>query len=724
MDSIQIDFFDINDNLINFGIFGAKVDFNSISISYQFGYGLRKLSMKIKIEDNRSVVRKMFTSKVYKVTLSNGGEIEAVGIRSNEIPKYDFDKKELSVSFVGFKYILETVKMAREWKTEDFFGRLYVNVSEKQSYTQQAATKEVNGTLGIFAMLSDDETLTHGVTYVTYRWDFINQTDKAYSIEIPKVTYRSGEGVGFEVRNPTAGVRVVKVDATDTGDQILGITTPLPETPITGLDTSVISVGFLASDIYTADKPYGDGTTQFNGTYPGGTNTVILPFAWGEHVKYVNEVTLDIALSSGSSQVRAAIYDDTMTKRGEFDNTPTVTGGLPLAPYTFTRSGGMDIGSVDLGDPDKLYYLLLRFSNTAVNYSFKGQNTLTNPPNATFITNGYLRRSISSGAFPNMDNTFTEINNTPQWWVTMDFELISNVDDIYDQNDKVTFDKPIMKAKYTPSHSAYLAPNYTPIEILEDIILTTAPSFQWDASTIDSGINGGLELETFTTPYPKNASEIISELIRINSNSFLYSEVWAYDNGGVPRLHVISRDTSLDNKTYILDISKLSVMPIISQIDEIKNSIFVRYTDKEKLNKVLGPTNNPTLQDSESISNYGVRSFFYDAGEVSSTEALQIGESILREYKAPFPSGSITIKGKGLISNYSSGVLVDNIKVKSGHKILLLGYEDDLGNIDPVYQIMKADYNLGSDTLKITFNQSESLEVILRGFKKFRGSNI
>ena len=222
-------------------------------------------------------------------------------------------------------------------------------------------------------------------------------------------------------------------------------------------------------------------------------------------------------------------------------------------------------------------------------------------------------------------------------------------------------------------------------------------------------------------------ADALEKIYSVYSAAKLYPQVWAWDNGGVPRLELVVRDDIIQSPVYsIRTLSKnITVKPFSSV--EIYNYVFVRYTDENGQPQIISPESYPSLADGDPVDlGLNRKDYYHDAGEVSLAEALQAGEGIIAEFKIARDSGQVTIIGPDGILSYdtdSEGIGIHPATVKAMRKMVLVGHVAYDGTPDPVYQIRSARYNVGSGKLVLQYGDPGYSQAIFEGLKKKANSN-
>ena len=719
-------FYDVNGNLIvDIFDFGLIIDFDTLKFTTIFDEGEGRLTFNAFVGQNFSIVKRAFYSSIYKVELKDSsGTTLWVGRKSSEYPTYNADKQQLSVTFIGFFVLLKDMKLGKRWIENEVADNLDTPLARKENSEQLRGTIEPDGLNATFRMLSKDAELFHGVAYHYKQYtDKNNHALKSFAL---KMLARSGEGVGFEFWNEVANNLLLKVDATDTGDQKIQVGYVIPTTTITGIDTPTLGIRMIASDEFATNLFYGDGIETFAGTlnFIGlSENTFVLPFNKSFINKLINSVTVKLS-SNSSLSAAAAIYDDSFNKKGDFDNTVVIPISGTLNPYTFTKSGGMVVGND--ASANLLYYLVIRFNNVGNEVlGLTGRNVVTNPPSTTFVTNGYKGCASLAGAFPSRPASITMSSTAPSQWVKLEFELIQGTQSEYDQNDRASMINPVIKLKFNPLHSAYGAEFYNGPNLIEDTLLEgTNDVVKFDAELIPSGINNDNEFEeTIGSHEPKSIIEVLQSFYKVYNLGELYPAVWAYNNDGIPRFYLREREVFTNQEYLVINAGPDSrnVDVDIRNTSERINFVHVTYT-VDDIDMVADGYQYPQLID---LDNWLLvpKHYHYVDKEINLSGALQIGEGIINESKKSYPTGTVTITGDDSIRDFNNDIFIPADRIKAGQLVLLNNYIDELGNINPVLQVMRTEYDVKTQKLKLVFDLNTKLGNYLSNLKKFNNNN-
>jgi len=251
-------------------------------------------------------------------------------------------------------------------------------------------------------------------------------------------------------------------------------------------------------------------------------------------------------------------------------------------------------------------------------------------------------------------------------------------------------------------------------EIIKDI-RAKFTGINADESNIASNT---LDLTPFLTEGWERASDIANRAASFGDSSanawavgFLTSEyAKTFDGKGVL---FYEQQPVLTDYDYVIRLDEL-VTPVLLRRDSgnIWNWIVVGYTDALGRQQYLTPDDDASLTDATSVSTYGQRDYVLSYGQITSTEAADLGQRFLAQYKDPKYSFSAPLLVRGNI-RAKAGNPVPACRIRAGKRIKIENYLRDLSGTGLTALISMTDYDADTQTCSITLGQPDSLAVRL-----------
>ena len=695
------------------------IDFTTAAMSTEWGKGERDLTFVAFTDNIDNYVLKFFREEAFFIEFYLDSTMIWAGYRGGNVPQYDSIACTISLTFVGYYAMLDERLLNKMWVDSHSVDRLRELPSRQTNLIQKEGEITPSNAERKIKIVLDNKLLNRGDLrfYTEYK------TKGAYPIKKIEGQFylRSGEGMLVVGHNPVGPLNFLTVDLSTTGDQINGVTAAVDSlvsvVPTNLTDLYQLNIG-TSLEVSTIEL-YGDGVAELTNPLQATQDAHVLPFEKSFSWSVLSSVKIRMRYLAAGTSVTAAVYDDNKEYLGTFDN--SVNLAATMSDVIFTSAGGIDIGSTAAAG--KLFYIVVLVSNAPVDNFIEGTFSATNPPNATYVTNGYERVAILGGSFP---ASFTDSIPVTYNWVTMQLNLTQRAQDIYDQNDTVDLLDLTTKLLYHPDHDQYQTESYLGDELLQDIVLEKLPEYDPDFTDLPANINGGLPLESITSinAKPETLRSLIDRIIAVYDGGEYGILVYAANNGGTPKL-AIKDKTNIPAPFYTLDTKSESVDLRLNYTNTIYNYIYATYIDPDGIDGEVSPLTDPTLKDTVSISRYGQRDYHYDAGEMTEAEATTAAKGFLAQYKQPRPGGTITVSGGNAVkfANHPQ-VSISPALVRAGESVVLVGYTDALGVIDPIYLIHSTNWDAGTNTLLISFESKTVLQNILGNLKARRNTNM
>lgn len=693
------------------------IDHSSIEASTAVGYGERSFSFNLLCTDYQArAYFRYFSTQVYLIEVLYDNEAVWVGVKDISSPQLDdYENGPIRCLFVGYYSDLDNNLIDKVWIDKFAVKGIFEDESRSQSEEQKKGGKELDGNKLKTRMLAKDETIAMGADYYYLRY----KSSGGYPLQSYETTFQTRSGEGVRARFLNGGTQIGNYDLLFTGDQTELNTKTISTTTVSGSDTDTLDILIGTSATDTVILNYGSGTTQLPKDLLVNENAIVIPFH-KDFVRLVSDVTVYMNVSSGTLTFRAAIYDDSNNKLGDFDNEVVVNTVTPLVQaVTFTKAGGLNIGQ--LTGANLLYYLVIRSSvagGTLPSIGFLGVGSVSVP--SGFIAGSYRRSAILGGAYPNFPLTFADSSTYNTDWIKADFSLINQDELELDQNDLVIFEDMTIKQKYHPLHTDYINPTYTVKGILQDIAREYLDNFAYDDALIADSINGGgsVEYSAIVGDGVLPVATVINRLLLLSSDKDFYYLVYAYDNNRVPRIKVIEREPVQLETNYYISTKDKNVKVSLNSTPQIRNYIYVTYLDTNGQKRIISPRTHPQLESVASQeSGYGKRAFTFDAGaNRTEAEALNIGLGILANFAFQRPSGTVRIRDTVRLVGSTTRRAVQFIK--AGQTITINDYDTGNGVVSLRYLISGVNYTANGNEATLTFDEAELSENILKALSK------
>lgn len=686
------------------------IDQNSIIFDTALFYGERSLKFNVLATENQTRPFYNFLKLTYRIELRLNGDLIWVGkLEQGQPSTSNYNDGIISVSFTGFVSLLDRL-----------VDKLWVDIlsadalNDPQSIREQPSTfpsqidgrREKDSNSLKTSIVAKTKLLTRGNVY--YKLEY--RANGGYEIEEIEGTFDFRSGEGLFVRGENGATIFFSVGLSETGDQQSIKRYTLPPTEVTGTltDTYILGLGF--SPLSGFNYTYGvNNEIVFIAMPAGVTNSVIAPvLISGSDSISIEGIRIFLQFTNPQT-VQVSLADDDYSNIRVFDTIINVPGG-PGVFYNFNRLAPVTISR------GVKYRVLIYISDapiTALGYRTRGMESVVNPPDPTFVSNGYL----SVGTMADISSVPTGIVTQSSRWQYVELIPEQTSEDLIDQNDNIIIESLTTRLRYNSLHPQYLAPSYNIKELIIDTVLEFLPEYSTDFSTIADDIYGGLPVDYsgVTTFESLQASDLIKKLMLLSQDEYYYI-VYSYNNGGVPRLSVIKREvpTVAD---YAVTTKDDNATIEINSVSEIRNYVLITYTDENGTRRRLTPRTNPELTDSASVDKYDRHDYEVDLGSISEAEALEIGQGIIKNFAYPRPTGSIVVtgyikNGRTLASKYHVS------KVKAGETIQVIGFVDSNRVIDPIYIIGDCAYTASNDQAIIRLDEVNQNEAFFRNIKK------
>jgi hypothetical protein len=184
----------------------------------------------------------------------------------------------------------------------------------------------------------------------------------------------------------------------------------------------------------------------------------------------------------------------------------------------------------------------------------------------------------------------------------------------------------------------------------------------------------------------------------------------AQDGGGVPSL-LAAPFPDLSDWSYSVPFD-LVRGGVRLAYDEIFNYIIVRYQDAQNGEAFVTPTDDATLTDATSVSDYGRREYVLSLDTSSAATATNLAKRFLAARKNPrvYLDGPISVQGK--IQGRTEG-WTEVIRVTAARRLRIANWLDDLAGTGLNLRINRTRYDARTDTLQIYAGQPDPLAVQL-----------
>jgi hypothetical protein len=710
--------------------FGFRIDQKSIKYSSAFAKGEDKLTFDAYVGDKASNVKKVFFTDIYKAILYEGITVVWVGIRSKTNPTYNEDQQKLSLTFVGYYDILETRKIAKTWVDNEAVNRLFTPDNRLDSSDQQNGTYTLEKNLLSVEIAKRVRDLYFGKRYHYLEYitpDFLT-TIKSVSGEISQ---RSGEGLCFEILHGGTGGMSTKIDLAVTGDQTGGpsltpvrttFNNPLPDILLFPTNRMLCVCGTSIQTDTFIQWGEKDTILPIVVKAPGSINTFVYPFYKKTYVQEIVSITVSISISGlGVLTVpsKGAVYDNDGNYIDEFTNTVDIVGATPI-DRVYSKTGGVAYGLTD----DKPFYFVLFFDDGPLPFGTLAHLYGKSTASEGLETADRTQYKDFTTSYPTFEDPLPSGGTTSYNWIKV-IKKNSGTEDRYNQDDTTKILSLNVHSSYEITHSKYGIETFVGIELLEDIFQKEAAFIEFNASEMPTGINDDLPFDVFGITQPKPLIEALHKIYSVYSGGELFPAVWAYNNGSVPKFHLRLKDNTDTGTVYKIDTNNENVEIDIKNDTSIINYVHIHLMKNEDdISLNVDPTTYPQLKDDDSINSpYGRRPYSFIADELTLEEALRVGEGIVQSSKDPKPTGTITITGDLSLMDNLNGAILSISQIKAGDKLRLLNYEDEFGAKNPIYQVMRTDYEVGRQRCKIYLDEKTKLELKLKNLKKFNESN-
>lgn len=285
---------------------------------------------------------------------------------------------------------------------------------------------------------------------------------------------------------------------------------------------------------------------------------------------------------------------------------------------------------------------------------------------------------------------------------------------------------PVEDGTYYGEYSAVdIRTNSGSIEV--DTVATDLITFCTDLNTSTVGVSvpgSPLALTPFVTDGQESVASILLRATAFGDTTYaawgayVRESDYAPTPNGNPMLFVEAQPL-VTGYDYAVRIDEENVQPpltIVKDADGVYNWIVIRYTDLlDNRNVYLTPDDQSTLTDSTSVSTYGRRATVIDAGQCTSTTALNIGRRYLASNKDAkfYASGPVTVKG---YVRGSSGQPIPAANITAGKRLKIENFLTDQVGVTGAgltFIISKSDYNDDDQTNAMTCGIPDDMSVFL-----------
>lgn len=285
-----------------------------------------------------------------------------------------------------------------------------------------------------------------------------------------------------------------------------------------------------------------------------------------------------------------------------------------------------------------------------------------------------------------------------------------NSNDIYDQNDWVKFFEFMAYAKM----DSFSSPNLYADEIIQDCLEIKCPDLSADYSQLASPSYAISPFTTRNRDY-EDLDSVIARALGYGDASYNTYDFQVWDSSqssdGLPQCYIRQRPGTSDYE-WQLFLEDCDTFNLAESDDRLFNYIIVRYSDQDGHTWWVIPDDDASLKDTTSIVAYGQREKFLDAGQCSSSVAIDYGVRFLTLYSEPQYKGSFSVTGQ--IRN-KQGVWLPANRVKAGERVRLMDYQGGVTlvigytQVDADSQSLTMEPAIPPDSLAVWLAQRELL---------------
>lgn len=291
----------------------------------------------------------------------------------------------------------------------------------------------------------------------------------------------------------------------------------------------------------------------------------------------------------------------------------------------------------------------------------------------------------------------------------IELRFYPTTNDTYDPNDYVFLDNIVVYFVTDPADYDYDA-----LEIVKDILAEVGSAISTD--TDDLG-NPGLTLSPFVTEGDnyEYADRIIQRAAAYGDAS---QGTWGFciwDDKGtsddLPKPVLEAR--SVSDYEYAVRLADLESFSDELDDSQLFNYIIVKYTDEGNIAQYRTPTDNASLTDSDSVSDYDQRETTLDIGQGDTTRADYVGERYIAYHKDPLHRTSFSVKGR---IKTKEGLWIPANRVRAGERVKIIDYDGGTTyflrhvRYDVTNQILSMQPDLPPDSTDTLLTQQEIMK--------------